>query len=172
MKKIVLLVVLLFGFLITLSSCVTKSQRGSWNEYPPVPEFFRYRVDQVSVIVDHVREENIAQQISVIAETYLGSMQNYDRKSDRTFVLDISVEQRSFMQNIEMYNSIYISCAARDEEGKVYAKENEYISSRSTIVAAAEQNTIITRILNRILSDQQKRYKDIQTYEKSKTKEK
>jgi hypothetical protein len=75
------------------------------------------------------------------------------------------VEQRSFIQNVEMYNSIFVSCFARDEEGVIYAKENEYISGKQNFIAAAEQDAIMTRILNRLLSSQQERYKDIQKYE-------
>jgi len=165
-KKIIVYFFLI-GFLITASACVTKRQHSSWQDYPPVPFSFQYKIDKVSVIIDHVREENIAQQLSVIAETYLEAQQNYGRESDKILFLSITVEQRSFMQNVEMYNSIYVSCIIHDEEGTVYGRENEYISDKKTFIAAAEQNTIITRILNRILSNQQKRYKDIQEYEKN-----
>lgn len=166
MKRIMPLI-LLIGFMMTVSSCVTKRQYGSWQEYPAIPFFYRFKIDKVSVIIDHVREENIMQQLFMIAETYLESRQNHDKESDKTLLLEINVEQRSFMQNVEMYNSIYVSCIARDDEGTVYARENEYISGKQTFIAAAEQNTIITRILNRLLSNQQKRYKDIQVYEKN-----
>ena len=171
MRKIILSFFLV-GFLVAVSACVTKRQHSSWQEYPPVPFSFRYQIDKVSVIIDHVREENIAQQLSVIAATYMEARQNYERENDKTLLLSITVEQRSFMQNVEMYNSIYVSCIAHDEEGTVYARENEYISGKQTFIAAAEQNIIITRILNRLLGNQQKRYKDVQKYEKDMAREK
>jgi hypothetical protein len=166
MKKTVL-TFLLIGLLVAASSCVTKRRNSSWNEYPPIPFFYQYQVGSVVVIVDHVREVNIAQQLCTIAETCLESQQKYALQSDKTFILDITVEQRSFMQNVEMYNSIFVSCFVHDEEGNIYARENEYITGKKTFIDAAEQNTIMTRILNRILSSQQKRYNDIQKYEKT-----
>jgi len=157
MKKIIMLF-LLAGLIFTLSSCVTKRQHSSWQDYPPAPFFYNLKTEKVTVIVDHVREENISQQVFTIAGTYLEAQQQKYPKSGDTLLLEISIEQRSFMQNVEMYNSIFISCIVRDKEGNIYARENEYITGKQTFVAAAEQNTIITRILNRILGDQQKRY--------------
>jgi hypothetical protein len=165
MKKILLLF-LLICFLITLSSCVTSRQHGFWQAFPPVPFFYNYQIENVSVIIDHVREDNISKQVFLIAETHLASRQQEYQKYDKTLFLDINVEQRSFMQNMDMYNSIFVSFAAYDEEGTIYVRINEYISGKQTFVAAAQQNTIITRILNRILREQQKRYNDIQKYER------
>jgi hypothetical protein len=164
MKNIVSLVLGII-FLVLTSSCVSQRHHSSWQEYPPAPFLWQYRTDKVSVIVDHVREDNIAQQIKIIAETHLESRQQHNRKNDKTIFLDITVEQRSFMQNVEMYNSIYVSCVAHDGEETVYAKENEYISGKKTFIAVPEQKIIITRILDRFLNEQQKRYKDIEKYE-------
>ena len=161
MKKITP-AVFIIAFLFASSSCVTKRQHSSWQNFPPVPFFYLYQIDKVSVIIDHVKEENITRQLSMIAETYLASKQNYKITNAQTILLDINVEQRSFMQNMEMYNSIFISCTAHDGEGIMYAKENEYISGRQTFISAAEQNIIITRVLDRMISNQQKRYKEIQ----------
>jgi hypothetical protein len=61
-----------------------------------------------------------------------------------------------------MFNSIFVSCIARDEEGNIYARENEYITGKKNFIDVAEQNNIITGILNRLLSKQQNRYKEIQ----------
>ncbi|GHV96652.1 hypothetical protein AGMMS50293_29720 [Spirochaetia bacterium] len=170
MKKLKLIFILIVLF--SVSSCVTKRKHGSWQEYPAVPFFCRYQVADVSVIIDHVREENIAKQLFIIAETHLEANQNYARQSDKTLLLDITVEQRSFMQNVELYNSIYVSCIARDEDGNMYAKENEYISGKQTFVASAEQNIIISRILNRLINQQKKRNRDILKYEKQTAKAK
>jgi hypothetical protein len=150
-----------------LSSCVTKTQHSSFQKYPDVPFFCNYRVNSVDVIVDHVQESNIASQILTISEAFLESKQKYSVENETYFFLDIMVEQRSFMQNVELYNSIYISCIIRDREGNIYGKENEYISGKQTIIAAAEQNVIMKRILSRLISFQVKRYKDIQKYNKN-----
>jgi len=163
-KKVWLLLLIILLFL--LPSCVTKRQQNSWYNYPSVPFFFRYQIDNVSVIINHVHEENITRQVYIIAYTHLESQQKNYQINGKTIFLDINVEQRSFLQNIEMYNSIFISITARDELGNIYARENEYISSKQTFIAAAEQNKIITRILNKFLKDQQNRYNDAQNYER------
>ena len=163
--------VLLLVILVTSSSCVTKRQRGSWQEYPLFPLYYHFSVSDVTVLIDHVREENIAQQIYRIAGTYIESRQNITRYGDNILLLDIIVEQRSFMQNVEMYNSIYVSCIARDADGNIYACENEYISGKNTFISVPEQNIIITRVLKRFLSNQQQRYNDIIKYEKKLAKE-
>jgi len=163
MKKVVLLF-LLAGFLITLSSCVTNRQYNFWQDFPPAPFFYRYEINNVSVIIDHVREESISWQVFTIAETNLKTRQQRYQIPGKTLFLEINVEQRSFMRNMEMFNSIFVSFTARDENEMVYIKVNEFISGRQSFVVATEQNTIINRILNRILDEQQRRYNDIQRY--------
>jgi hypothetical protein len=156
----------LMVLVLLCAGCVTKRRHGSWNDYPGVPFFYTYKIAGTSVTIDHVREDTLAEQLFMIAETYLESRQDYGRGAGRVLLLDITVEQRSFMQNVELYNSIYVSCVARDEDGKIYARENEYISGKQTFVAAAEQSAIIRRLIGRLLTRQKQRDKDIQKYEK------
>ena len=154
-----------------VSSCVTKRQNNSWHEYPSAPFFFNLKMGSVSVIIDHVREENIAQQVYSIAETFIESRQKNYNRIDKTLLLNISVEQRSFMHNVDMYNSIFISVNALDEEGNIYTRKNEFISGKKTFIAASEQNIIITRILRRVLREQRKYNNNSQKYESSLEKE-
>ena len=155
MKKSILLI-LIISFSIAALSCVTRQQNESWHEFPPAPFFWVYKTGNVSVTVDHVKEENIEHQLSVMAGTFLESRQKKHGNKDKILLVDITVTQRSIMKNFKMYNSVFVSCAVSDDKGTVYALENEYISGRKTFVEAAEQNTIITRVLNRLLSYQQK----------------
>jgi hypothetical protein len=163
MKKVVSSL-LIIGCLISVSSCVTGRSRSSWHGYPPVPFSYQYRIDKVLVIIDHVREDNIAQQLKVIAETHIEPQQKRYQENDEIVFLDITVEQRSFMQNVEMYNSIYVSFTAHDGGETVYARENEFISSKQTFISVPVQRAIITRILNRLLVRQQIRYTDVKNY--------
>jgi len=171
MKKIAL-PVLLVVFMFAESSCVTRSQYKSWHEYPKAPFFCRYQINDVSVVIDHVREENIAKQLNLIANTHLESRQRNYQSGDKILLVDIGVEQRSFMQNVELYNSIFVSCVAHDEEGNVYAIENAYISGKRTFIAVTEQNTIIIHVLNRLLKNQQQMLREVRKLEKNKVQEK
>jgi hypothetical protein len=76
------------------------------------------------------------------------------------------MEQRSFMHNVELYNTIYIGCALRDEEGKVYARENEFISGKRNLVITLEQYRIVNRVMGKLLRDQKKRYRAVLRYNK------
>jgi len=153
MKKTALLFIFIV-LLVTLSSCVTKRQNNSWHGYPPKPIYFQ--IGSVTVIIDHVREESISQQVLTIAETFIESQQKRYHRDDKIFLLNISIEQRSFMHNIEMYNSIFISINALDEEGNLHARTNESITGKKTFVSATEQSAIITRLLKQIFKEQQK----------------
>jgi len=169
MKKIIFY--LIFGSMIMFSSCATRYQQTSWKNYPPAPYFFRYQVGNVTVIVDHVRERNIAQQVAAIADTHINSKQSARWKSDNIMYLDIIVEQRSFMRRIKMFNTIYVSCTARDAEGNVYAREHEYISGRRTFIVSAEQNVITKRVLNRIMRFHGIKHLQLKSYERKIAKE-
>jgi len=180
MNKKIIQSVITICFMFSLLSCISlpssvplpsflpiRQQYSSWQEYPPIPFFWQYEVNNISVVIDHVREDNIAKQLSVIAETHLDSRQNFTRESGKVLFLDFTVEQRSFMRNVRMYNTLFVSCIARDENGIIYARENEYITGKQTFISATEQNAVITRILNRLLKTQQVRYREIQRYEKN-----
>jgi hypothetical protein len=171
MKRIVL-PVLFAAFLFAESSCVTMHQHKSWREYPQAPFFCRYRANDVTVIIDHVREGNIAKQVYLIADTHLESRQKNYQLDDAILLVDIAVEQRSFMRNLEIYNSVFVSCSARDEGGTVYARENAYITGKRTFIAVTEQNAIIVPILNRLLRGQQKLLREAQKYERNREKNK
>ncbi|GHV89513.1 hypothetical protein AGMMS50268_00160 [Spirochaetia bacterium] len=152
---------------LLLGSCVTGTRRGSFADYPGPPFFYDCRINSVSLTVDHVREDNIASQLFMICQTYLESKQRYDPiRADKTLLLDIRVEQRSFMHDVDLYNAIYVSCVIQDEGGRIYGKENEYISGKRTMISSAEQDRIMGRILDRILKKQKSQYRAMLKYRK------
>jgi hypothetical protein len=143
---------------------MTANKRSSFTGYPPLPFFWDCRPGKISVTVDRVREESIASQVETIVQTWLDRKQNYAVKTDRPLFLDLTMEQRSFMHNVEFYNTIYIGCALRDVEGKVYARENEFISGKRNLVITLEQYRIVNRIMGKLLRDQKKRYRAVLRY--------
>jgi hypothetical protein len=153
--------------LFSLGACVTQKRRSSYANYPDPPFYYRLKVNTVTVDIDYVREQGIADQLAVMAETYFNSKQTDGLKEDKTYLVDIAVTQRSFMYDVEMYNSIYLSVMVRDEAGAVFARENEYISGKKTIVSAAEQDSVMYRVLGRMLKDRKKRYNDIKRHRKT-----
>jgi hypothetical protein len=157
MKRDLLFSLLCAFFLF--SSCVTGIRKGSFANYPEGSFFGDYRINSVSVTVDHVKEDSIASQLSMITQTYLDSKQFHGIDRGKTLLLDITVEQRSFIHDVEFYNAIYVSCVIRDEAGNIYGKENKYISGKRTVIAAVDIDRIMRSVLDRILAYRQKNEK-------------
>ncbi|MDR1175804.1 MAG: hypothetical protein LBK83_10100 [Treponema sp.] len=151
-------------FALLGASCATGAKRSSFAGYPPLPFFWECRPGRINVTIDRVREEGIAGQIETIIQTWLDGNQNYDIKTDRVLFLDVTMEQRSFIRGAEFYNTIYISCVLRDGEGTVYARENEYTTGRRNLVVAPEQYRIMKRVMEKLLGDQEKRYRALADY--------
>jgi hypothetical protein len=144
---------------ITSMSCVTGRQHNSYRNYPNEHEFYYYKVNSSSVLIDYVEEINLSAQLGTLADTYLGSRQNYDIQPDKVLLVDIFAEQREFIYSVDLYNAMYINCIIRDEQGIIYGKENELVTGKKSLVDATVQNSIITRVLKRILNEQKKQYR-------------
>jgi hypothetical protein len=158
--------ILLGIFVLPGFSCMTTNKRSSFAAYPPVPFFWECRPGSISVTIDRVREESIAGQVRTIIQTWLDRKKKYDIKTDRPLFLDVTMEQRSFIRNVEFYNTIYISCTLRDGDGTVYARENEYTTGKRNLLISLEQYRIMKRVTGKILKDQKKRYRAMVRYNK------
>jgi hypothetical protein len=113
----------------------------------------------VKVTVDHVNEKGIAEQLYVIAETYLEAGQGGNGETKEELTVDIRLTQRSFMYGIELYNTIYITADARDKSGVILARESKFISGKRSIISATEQNGILRDVLGRMIKEQQRHNK-------------
>jgi hypothetical protein len=147
-----------------LLSCASGSGGGSWHSYPEAPAYWDYRSGEVQVTVDHVPEEAIASQIRVITETLLAAGAGDGIQADSLMLIDIRVEQRSFLHDVELLNAIYIDCLIRDEEGQVVGREYEYYVGKASILSAREQERLFRIVLERILASRRRRYRELQNY--------
>jgi hypothetical protein len=145
-------------------SCVSEAGGGSWNSYSEMPAYWDYRTGEIKVTVDHVQEEGIASQIRVMADILLaGGAENKIEAGVQidTCWIDIRVEQRSFLHDVELLNTIYIDCLIRDEGGRVVGKEYEYRVSKGSILSSEEQQRLFKKILGRVLTSRRDRYREI-----------
>ena len=154
------------GFTLCLScflvfSCVTDNQSVSYNNYQDYPGYYILKIESVTVTIDMVRDSSIAEQITMVADTYLQSRQIQDIFAEKTLYLDIVITQRTFLDNLNQKNSIYISCLAHDQEGNIFARETEAVSGNRTIISSVEQNIIVRRILDKFLINQKERYAEV-----------
>ncbi|GHV62261.1 hypothetical protein AGMMS49587_08600 [Spirochaetia bacterium] len=158
---------LLCAFLL-LSSCVTGKRRGSFTDYPAAPFFGEYRINSVTVTVDHINENSIAAQLFTICQTRLKLKQRYHLEEGQTpLLVDITVEQRSFMHKLNIYNSIYISCVTHDEAGTIYGKENKYITRKRTAITATELDYLMGPVIDKVLKKQGGQYRSALRYQKT-----
>jgi hypothetical protein len=134
-----------------LASCVTGTKNNFYTNYPDEAILRRLQLNSVNVNVDHVNDSKIAEQMYIIAETYLNAKQNKAIDADKILLVDITLIQRSFMYNVDLYNTIYATVDAHDEEGIVFARENIYTSGKKTIVSVTEQDAILKNILKRLI---------------------
>jgi hypothetical protein len=159
-KTVLLSALLLFaaGFLVLPTlSCASGGGKGSWASFPEAPAYWNYRIGDVQVTVDHVREDAIASQIAVMAETMLAAGGGKQFEGGIPLTLDIRVEQRSFLHSVELFNTIYLDCLIKDGEGRVLGREYRYVSGKRSVVSAKEQRHLVGRALKGILRAQRKR---------------
>ncbi|MDR1971767.1 MAG: hypothetical protein LBQ46_07580 [Treponema sp.] len=147
-----------------LLSCATGAGSGSWDSYPPAPAVWDYRVGAVEVTVDHVKEDRAASQIGVIAETLLAADLPPDGENTIHTLIDIRVEQRSFLHSVELLNTIYIDCLVRDEAGQVLGRVYQYSVGKRSILSSKEQYRLLKRALRKILAARQERNRETGQY--------
>jgi hypothetical protein len=145
-----------FAAVCCLTNCVTGTKNASYTNYLEEAIHRRFQLNSVNVTVDHVNDHKIAEQMRIIAETYLGAKQNNDIGADKILLVDITLTQRSFMYNVDLYNTIYATVDVHNENGVVFARENIYISGKKTIVSATEQNAILQNVLKRLIKNREK----------------
>jgi hypothetical protein len=142
-------------------SCASGSGRGSWNSYPEAPAYWDYRTGEIRVTVDHVQEDAIASQIRVMADIMLARGAEGKRAANTHAQIDIHVEQRSFLHDVELLNAVYIDCLISDGEGRVLGREYEYRVGKGSILSSREQERLFQNILGRILKSRRNRYREI-----------
>jgi hypothetical protein len=157
------------GFLAVLlcSSCVSGSGRGSWYAYPELPAYWDYRTGEVQVIVDHAPEEGLSSQVAVMAEAILASGGKKTPEADIRALIDIKIEQRSFLHRTELFNAVTIACRVRDEQGRVFGSEYRYLVGKRNIVSAKEQHRLLKGILKKVIAGQRKRRWELVWYRRT-----
>jgi hypothetical protein len=143
--------IMLLLSVIILASCVTDHQRSTYIKYSEFPFYGIYKVGTVKVNVDFVDEITISEQIHMIVNMYLDKKQRPIANSDEVRYLDVIINERSFIYNVDFYNSVYIACILRGEDETIYAREVDYINQNKSITLATVQNKILNSMLNRLL---------------------
>lgn len=151
MKKVYFIVLVSFLFI----SCSAIPKRAKYYELKDNLEPFIYEIRDVSVVIDYVEENDIADQFTNFLLTKLSYQQSV---SSDIIYIDVSVQQRSFIQDIQQKNSIYITFTGFDENNNIILRENSYYVGKSTFISSFDQYKCGNQIVSNLLKFQ----KDVQ----------
>lgn len=155
---------LCFGCVSSIS--IPKQSIASLPEYEKKLLDCRIIPGATEVTVDYVKQNDIAEQITDIADILLNSEQT--NNGTYTFMLDISVRQRSFLRDIQQRNSIYIIASLKDKDGNVVLNQTINIEGSDSVLSSVNQYKYVKRILQNIKNTQKKAAAEKKRYEKTK----
>ena len=154
---------LYFGCVSAIS--IPKQSIASLPEYEKKLLDCRIITGETQVTVDYVKQNDIADQITQIADILLNSEQA--NNGTNTFVLNISVRQRSFLHDIQQRNSIYIIASLKDKDGNVALNQTINIEGSDSILSSVNQYKYVKRILQNIKNIRKKAAAEKKRYEKT-----
>lgn len=123
--------------------------------FTPISEMepFDYKTRNVNVSIDYVNETVIAEQVSILLDTKFAN--NSENKNGKNIVcIDFNVVQRSFIQNIEQKNTIYINVIGYDFNDNIVLRENFYLTGNQTFISSVVQYNCVNNITKKLLNYQ------------------
>lgn len=149
MKKNILILFIAFMFI----SCTSFPKSTSNYYFSSDDKTYLYEVKNINVSIDYVNDKIVAKQIKDNVESLLYANQRFINDAT-TINIDIDVNQRSFIKNIEQKNSIYISFVGYTDEGFIILRENVYITGNKNLISTVDQYNSITPIVKRMIKQQ------------------
>lgn len=156
MKKIFPIVVLV---VLSFFSCTTKkSVQNFYTENPSIDDMCNISIHDITVVVNHVREKEVEAQIAQIVQDIVeqNNTSDYSTEGD----LDISINQRSYIDGSDQKNSLFISCIVT-HDGKKLCSESMYLTGTANILSSVEQYQYLNEIVSRIFKKRNKAYNGI-----------
>lgn len=140
--------------------CTSTSKQS--NYYVPAESKtpFVYEVRNVTVSIDYVEEDVIAQQFNTLLITELSGQETKITGKETVFpvddvvYLDVEINQRSFIQDIQQKNSIYIIFTGYDSDNNIVIRENAYFAGKENFISSVDQYNCGKKIIANLLSYQ------------------
>ncbi len=123
--------------------------------FPSVNEIepFDYETGDVSVSIDYVNEAVIAEQVTTLMNTLFSK--NMENKNDENMIyIDFNVVQRSFIQNIDQKNTIYINVIGYDSNDNIILRDNYYLTGDQSFISSIVQYKCVNKITKHLLNYQ------------------
>lgn len=121
----------------------------------PVDELepFIYEPGDISVSIDYVKESVIAEQVTTLMSTVFSK--NTENQNDENIIyIDFNVVQRSFIQNINQKNTIYINVIGYDSDNSIILRDNFYLTGDQTFISSVVQYKYVNKVIKNLLKYQ------------------
>lgn len=130
-------------------SCSSVPAINKYSKTNDIPVNYRIIVKNVSVEDNYVKTRDIENQIVQNIQTlYMKSHQTLQKKikkkkiDNKDIYLDVVITQKSFVKNIDNFNSIFMSAKLTDLDGNVIFQTCYNKETKNTIVSCYEQNKL------------------------------
>lgn len=151
------------AILLTLSlfvcSCtITKQIAYTQVSTPDVNYIIDTDCINFSVEIDYIKSDDIAKQMSQLLYSNFSNFNQTKASWPKSMkkvpvTVEVKVTQRSFMKDINQYNSIFVVYNIFDEEGNIIMQNCINRESKDTIISCIEQNKI-----SKIITDNVTKY--------------
>lgn len=149
MKKSFILLSMCFIFLGCSSIPKETMSLNSVNDMEP----FDYETGEVSVSIDYVNESVIADQVTTLMNTVF-SKNTVNQNDENIIYIDLNVVQRSFIQNINQKNTIYINVTGYDTNNNIVLRDNFYLTGDQTFISSVVQYKCVNKVTKNLLNYQ------------------
>lgn len=147
MKKNIYNDIISICFILIFCSCSTIKTSSVYST-EEIKKGFSFKSENIYVNIDHVKDEDIRNQIFDLVSLNLHSRK---LKKDSTNELKINVIQRSFLSGTKYLNSISLRCYVVDENGNVIAEKNKIITSKKiTMLSTIHLNRYLIPLVKAI----------------------
>lgn len=147
---------------ILFAGCASTSRQASYYIPEIVQKPFVYEVRNVYVNIDYVEDAVIADQFNTLLITELSAQETQITDKENVYpvndviYLTVEINQRSFIQDIQQKNSIYIIFTGYDKNGNILIRENSYFAGKENFISSVDQYKCSKKIIANLLSYQKK----------------
>lgn len=148
MKKIHISFIFLYILVIVGCSSISSSNKYTKSQ-DELPIQYKIFVRTVDVEDNYVENKDIENQVFQNLETMyfesqkkISGKKNNNEIPEKQLFLDVIITQRSFIKNIETYNSVFLNAKLLDSEENVVLQTCLNKETKNTIVSSYEQNAL------------------------------
>jgi hypothetical protein len=142
----------LTGIFVFLTGCAVIGTHRFYLE-GETPQTGKLAVRNITVTIDRANDADIAWQVqqTMLAKLTLNPLFTV-RSSEPAYALDVSMTQHSYIEGLEIKNSIYASITILDREERPVALGLYYEAGKRSLVSAKVQDYVTKRLINGLLN--------------------